>query len=239
MSLVNDPVFSKLQSQFVCGTRDITNEPYCGKSGQHAADGAAIKTTNGAGPHNLQLFVLAPDGTVMHCLPGYWSSEDLSHELELAQDLYQVWKNPQLSKPQKDQMFRQMQMAHLNEHSPLMVRRSRMQSFDQQFEAKHRPYQSDTIKNPQMAIQFAGTKDPRYARDAFKTTDQIMHERMSQRPFVAYEQFDVAAYSDYGKQRYDKNEDRRDEFGNMPQKTAILKQRFEQRQNKRKAGRSA
>jgi hypothetical protein len=42
---------------------------------------------------------------------------------------------------------------------------------------------------------------------AMKTTDEIMHERMAMRPFVPYEQFDVAAYSNYGKPKYDKHED--------------------------------
>jgi hypothetical protein len=39
-----------------------------------------------------------------------------------------------------------------------------------------------------------------------KTVDQVVHERMAQRPFVTYEQFDVAEFPDYGKLRYDKHE---------------------------------
>ena len=37
-----------------------------------------------------------------------------------------------------------------------------------------------------------------------------MHERMSLRPFIPYSQFDVATYVDYGRPKYDKNEDFRD-----------------------------
>lgn len=221
MSLASEPVLSKLQSQFVCGTKDITNEPYCGRSGRHQPDGKAIKTTNGAGPHNLQLFVLAPDGTVLHCLPGYWAPNDLVHELELGQELYHVWKNPTLSRSQKNQMFSQMQLAHYRQHPPDMSRRSNMQGFDQKFEARRRPYQSDTVKNPQLAIQALQSNDNKLLRQAFKTTDQILHERMAQRPFVPYGQFDVAAYSDYGRQKYDKNEDLRDESGRLPMKNAM------------------
>ncbi len=221
MSLSSEPILAKLQSEFVCGTRDIANEPYCGVSGRHAPGGKAIKTSNGAGPHNLQLFMLAPDGTVLHCLPGYWAPQDLAHELDLGSDLYRVWKNPSLSRGQKNRLFSQMQLAHMQEHPPDMVMRSKMQSFDQKFEAKHRVYQSDTVKNPQLAIQALQTNDPRMLRDAFKTTDEILHERMAQRPFVPYEKFDVAAYSDYGRQKYDKNEEMRDANGQLPIKTAM------------------
>jgi hypothetical protein len=215
VSLSQEPVFSELKNKFVCTSKDITNEPYCGKSGRHAPTGKGISTTNGAGPHNLQLFVLAPDGTVLHCLPGYWAPQDLVHELKLAEDLFTVWKNPQLSRGQKNQMFKQMQLSHLNEHPTDMVRRSRMQGFDQKFEAKNRPYQSDTVKNPQLAVQALAQNNNKLLAQAFKTTDQIAHERMAQRPFVPYSQFDVAVYTDYGKQRYEKNEDFRDMSGQL------------------------
>jgi len=39
-----------------------------------------------------------------------------------------------------------------------------------------------------------------------KTVDQVVHERMARRPFVTYEDFDVASYVDYGQLRYDKHE---------------------------------
>jgi hypothetical protein len=39
-----------------------------------------------------------------------------------------------------------------------------------------------------------------------KAVDQVVHERMARRPFVAYESFDVENFSDYGKMRYDKHE---------------------------------
>ena len=51
----------------------------------------AVFTTNGAGPHNIQMFVLAPDGTVLTCLPGYWQSDDLAGELNLAEDLFKLF----------------------------------------------------------------------------------------------------------------------------------------------------
>lgn len=215
MSLSQDPAFSELKTKFVCGTKDIEHEPYCGKSGRHAPDGKGINTTNGAGPHNLQLFVLAPDGTVLHCLPGFWNASDLTQELQLAQQLYQVYKDPHLTRGQKNQMFSQMQLNHVATHSPMMVKRSKMQGFDQKFEAKHRPYQSDTVKDARLAVQALQMNDNKLLNQAFKTTDQITHERMSKRPFLPYQQFDVAAYTDYGRQKYEKNEDYRDLSGKL------------------------
>ena len=41
----------------------------------------AVGTTNGAGGHNVQIFVLSPDGVVLHALPGFWHPEDLVREL--------------------------------------------------------------------------------------------------------------------------------------------------------------
>lgn len=215
MSLTSEPAFSTLKANFVCGVKDISHEAYAGVSGKHSTSGQGINTTNGAGPHNLQLFVLAPDATVLHCLPGYWSAKDLVYELGLAQELMAVWSNNKLSPSQKNEIFTQMHRGHLGEHPRDMKRRSRMQSFDAKFEAKQRPYVSDTIKNPSLAIQTLENKDKVLFAQAFKTTDEIMHERMAQRPFVNYHRFDVAKYSDYGRQKYDKHEDARDMSGKI------------------------
>lgn len=214
MSLSSDPALSVLKNYFVCGYKDITGQPYSGVSGRHEVGRQAINTTNGAGPHNLQLFVMAPDGTVLHCLPGFWNPADLVQELELANDLYTVYKNPSMTRSAKEAAFRQMQLAHVQEHSPLMVRRSRMQGFDQKFEAKHRLYTSDTIANPTLVAQNYVEKGP-MSPAGFKTTDQIVHERMSQRPFVPYERFDTAQFVDYGRPKYEKHEDHRDQNGRL------------------------
>lgn len=218
MSLSSELILGKLQSQFVCGTKDIANEPYCGVSGRHDPSGQAIRTTNGAGPHNLQLFMMAPDGTVLHCLPGFWAPSDLAREMDFGLQMYQLWKDPSLSVAQKKQVFQRVQLAHQHEHPPEMVMRSNMQGFDQKFEAKNRLYKSDTVKNPNLAIQALQTNDNKLLKQAFKTTDQIVHERMASRPFVPYSQFDVAVFSDYGRQKYEKHEDERDMLGRLPPK---------------------
>lgn len=227
MSLSQEPALSVLRDEVVCGYRDISSEPYSGFSGSHKVGGNAINTTNGAGPHNLQTFLLAGDGTVMHCLPGYWNPSDLVREVAFAARIHDLYTNPHYSSTQKKQLFQQMQMAHIDEHPASMVMRSRMQSFDQEYEAEHRLNTSDTILDRGAALGVlnkkrgngqAGQRNQRNqgrmsASNAFKTTDRILHERMASRPFVPYSKFDVAVFSDYGRPLYDKNEDFRNARG--------------------------
>ena len=157
MSLSQEPALSVLKNELVCGYRDISKERYAGFSGKHDVDGNAAVTTNGAGPHNLQTFLLSSDGTVLTCLPGYWNPQDLVREVEFAGRLDDLWKNPGYSVSQKKQMYREMQLAHVSEHPMQMVARSRMQGFDMKYEAKNRPYASDTILDSRMAMQILNT----------------------------------------------------------------------------------
>jgi len=199
-------MFSELKTDFVCGYRDITGEPWAGKSDSHPLDGQAYIANNGAGAHNIQLFFLTPDGVVLHCLPGYWNSEDLAGEALLAQQLNQVWQNPSLSPEQKDKIFHDWQLRHVQEHSVAMKERSKLEGFDMKHEAHKKGAVSDVIDAPLLIT------DPKMPpKEAFKTTDVIVHERMALRPFVKYADFDVAAFSDYGQQRYDKNENKHGE----------------------------
>lgn len=207
MSLSQDPAFSVLKNYMVCGYRDITGESFAGMSGRHEREGKAVNTSNGAGPHNIQMFILSSDGVVLTCLPGYWSAQDLLTEVRFAAQVDQVWKDKRLSKPQKDQMFTRMHMAHVAQHPKGMVNRSRLQGFDAKYEAE-KP-NSDVIRHPEMLAAASWGEGSHLNMQAFKTTDEIMHERMAKRPFMTYSRFDVAAYSDYGKWQYDKHEDAR------------------------------
>ena len=207
MSLSRDPAFSLLQSRFVCGWRNIANEPWAGRSGVHEIGNPAVYTTNGAGPHNIQMFVLNPDGTVLHVLPGYWDPRDLAVELQFAEQLNRVWTDPNLTRAAKDRRFHDMQIQHIFRHGQQLVDRSVMQKFDEQFELRWRPDTSDTILRP-TSLQPA-FRPPQRPREpgVFKTTDQIVHERMAARPFIPYEKFDTAAFVDYGRPKYDKRGD--------------------------------
>lgn len=213
MSLSSPQVIDYLRDNYVCGTRDISGLPYAGVSGRHEINGNAVGTTNGAGPHNIQMFVLAPDGTVLHCLPGYWSPQDLVYELDFAKSLTKVWNSRQSPEAKKSQ-FARLHLAHIKEHPAAMSQRSRMQGFDQLYELKNRFATTDTIANKALAA--SALKDHMKIPDgAFKTTDVIMHERIAKMPFEPYSDFNVMAFSDYGKIQYDKQEDYRNVRGEV------------------------
>ena len=183
-------------------------EPYAGNSGTHTTRGNAVDTTNGAGAHNIQMFIMNPDGTVLHCLPGYWNPRDLAGELQFAQKLNDLYLNQSLSPVEKKTAYSRMQLDHVHMHSSDMVARSQLQHFDMKHEAMN-PH-SDAVKN--RALLADGQWGPaQYA--AFKTTDEILHERMAARPFLTYDKFDVARFADYGTSTYDKHEDSLDETG--------------------------
>jgi hypothetical protein len=98
-----------------------------------------------------------------------------------------------------------MQLAHIAEHSKGENKRSHMQGFDEQYEAKNNP-NSDFFYNPR-AI------DPKTGQTPgtnIKSIDIVYHERMADRPFVPYDKFDVAQFASYGKLKYDKQEMFRD-----------------------------
>jgi hypothetical protein len=214
VSLSQEPVFSVLKQYFVCGVRDISGLPFSGFSEAHRPDGVAVNTSNGAGPHNIQLFILSADGTVLTCLPGFWGPQDLVGELQLAEDLNRVWLDPNLSRTQKDNLFRNLQLRHISQHSPQMVSRSQMQGFDKKYEVQHRLRYSDAIADRNLAAE--DLQPGGHAPDsAFKTTDVIMHERMANQPFVPYDQFNIASFIEYGRPNYDKNENMRSANGQM------------------------
>lgn len=210
MSLSSEPVFSLLKNSYIVGYKNIDNARYAGASGKHRPDEPAVDTTNGAGPHNIQLFVLNADGTVLSCLPGYWHAQDLAKELELAQKLNKIWEDPSLSREQKDKLWKEMQLAHLQEHDHGLHNRSRMQGFDVQYEAKNRPG-SDFFYNSRAINPATGATPDRNV----KTVDIVMHERLATRPFEQYKAFDVASFFDYGKPIYDKHEQFLDASGKI------------------------
>jgi len=197
-------VLNTLKNEFVCGFKNITGASYAGKSGQHDTDAPAVVTTNGAGPHNVQMFILSSDGTVLHCLPGYWAPLDLVQEIRFALNLDKTWKNDQLSRTSKDRLFKQANLAAVRMVPKDMLERSHLQSFD----AKH-----EEAKAHSDFKYKAGDYHPAIhlaKHNNLKTTVQVVHERMAQRPYVAYEEFDVEKFSDYGKMRYDKKEETRE-----------------------------
>lgn len=166
--------------------------------------GPAVDTTNGAGPRNVQLFVLAPDGTVLHCLPGYWAQEDLVPELDMAERLMHIWSDTSIAADQKTNLFATENMRHLEAHSQATHDRSHLQGFDMMHIYNNRKGAlADAVKDQEMLA----TADSHHLPwEAFKTTDVLLHERMSKRPFVAYASFDTGDFVNYGTNHYDKDE---------------------------------
>jgi len=155
------------------------------------------------------MFVLTPDGTVLHCLPGYWHSGDLASELKFAQKLNAVWNDAFMTAEEKNARFKELNLRQISLEPPGMSKRSHMQGFDLQYEAKNRPH-SDFFKDPDKV-------HPKMAKgdDNVNTVDIVMHERMAARPFVAYKKFDTANYCCYGKNEYDKHEQFRTADGSI------------------------
>src|SRR5262249_843547 len=146
VSLSNESVLKALKTGFVCGYKNITGEPYAGRSGRHDPNAPAVLTTNGAGPHNVQMFFLSKDGTVLQCLPGFWAPQDFLYEMRFALGLNKVWQNDQLSLESKKRLFTQSQLQDIPRHPADMVARSHLQSFDAKEEAKKK--QSDFQLRP-------------------------------------------------------------------------------------------
>lgn len=149
------------------------------------------------------MFVLAPDGTVLHCLPGYWDANDVMRELDLAERLLSVWEDHSIHPEQKRKLFAAEHLRHISAHPRDTADRSELQGFDKLHVFQNRNTLGYAIKNADL-LQGA---DPHYLpAEAFKTTDVIMHERISERPFAAYASFDIPSYVSYGCHHYDKNE---------------------------------
>jgi hypothetical protein len=203
VTLSHDALIRTLNSKFVCGFKNIKDEPYCDKSGKHDPNTPAVVTTNGAGLHNVQIFVLNSDGIVLHCLPGFWTPGDLLYELQFAQSLDRIWKDPLLSQEVKDKRFKEANLKHARAHPLDMRTRSHLQGFDEKKERKkaESDFKVQAGQQPAVLVTKRGLK-----LSDMKTVDQVVHERMAQRPFVPYEEFDVAVFVDYGQLRYDKHE---------------------------------
>ena len=217
-----------LKSDFVVGWRNIITEKYVGESFGYTCDQTSVGTTNGAGPHNVQIFVLSPDLTVLHALPGFWHPQDLAQELEFSKTLYRLWNDEGRSRQEKDALFAQMQLAEFKNHSKSTTIRSSWQGFDARNEQKRRG--AGKVRDTFLTSADGSVRERR-GRPRMKPLNQLVHERMAQRPFVKFEDFDVAVFADYGRILYDNNRrvDGRGEVFMTPRKVEKQKQRQERR----------
>lgn len=214
-------MFTDLKENWIVAWHNIIAEEYVGDSHGYTEEDTAIGTTNGAGPTNTQIFMLSPDGVVLHALPGFWHAEDLAREMKLAKQLWAVWKDGTLTREQKDKAFAAMQIEAYKNHPQATTLRSRWQGFDARNEHKRVALgiQRDTVKGAPVQrkltdaqraeVESKMAKLKTAEKDApkiqLKPINQLVHERMSVRPFVKYEAFDTADFADYGRRYYDNN----------------------------------
>jgi len=202
VSLPNDAVYPILRNDFVLGWKNIRREEYVGASFGYTKKHGCVGTTNGAGAHNVQIFVLSPDLVVLHALPGFWHPEDLARELQFAKALLRLWEDDTRTDTQKRDMCSRLQLTELRYQPAAMYARSDWQEFDKSREgAALARKDRDTFKH---------TKDGEVKRDArgapvLKALNVLTHERMAQRPFLKFEEFDFARFIDYGRKFYDNN----------------------------------
>jgi hypothetical protein len=223
VSLSEDGVIERLRDRFVCVWRNIEGkEAYAGQSNKHGVANIAAATTNGAGHHNVQMLLCAPDGRVLHALPGYWDPAALRHELDFALELLALDRDAALSERGKAERFTLAHLAHIETHAAIGIAdRSTLQHFDAAHESA-KPH-SDFFLEP--AAPGGGAKavshvaaaesrttraDPRPTPAArilplrpLKTVDRVVHERMAKRPLLRREAFDIAGFIDMGVLHYD------------------------------------
>ena len=185
-----------LRDDFVLGWKNILREPYVGDSFGYSSRQTSLGTTNGAGPHNVQIFVLSPDLVVLHALPGFWHPDDLARELRLGLVLSRLWADQGRTRGEKDNMFARLHAAELARQTDLTTARSAWQHFDASAE-RRRP---DRGSRDTFLVADDGRTEP-------KPINWLVHERMALRPFVPFEDFDVESYVDYGREFYDNNKD--------------------------------
>lgn len=191
-----------LSDRFVIGWQNIEKQSFVGVSHGYKCDQTAIGTTNGAGGRNVQIVVMATDGTVVHALPGYWSAEDLLPELRLALDLHDLYRSEEHTAAQKRVMFSTLHKSFLRNLSPEAIARSRWQDFDQWEESNR----GKTAVRDTFALDDMG--QPMFdanGRAALKPVVQVVHERLMQRQWKKLADFGMESFVDYGRAFYDNN----------------------------------
>ncbi len=187
MTLSDAKVKKLINHNFVCGWRNIAEQTaYAGKSNRHPPTSAAMQVNNCSGSHNVQMFLMTPDARVLHCLPGYWSPKHFLHEVEFSLQLASLYNKKKLSSVARNEKYLDLHLTHAYSHDSHLQHDSKLQGFDR----KH------VEKNTK---DFKRTKG---YKTGLKTPDQVIHERMAERPFVPFEKFDIASYINLGLKKY-------------------------------------
>jgi hypothetical protein len=198
-------VLPLLATDFVVGWQDSEGEDHVGYSHGYAPRQSALGTTNGAGGHNVQIFVLSADRVVLHALPGFWHPDDLVRELRFAQVLARLWADDAKTTGDKWRIARRLQLRAAESVPADTEARSAWQPFDA-FHEQGRVAEGarDTfVCGDDGTLQLDENGRPRLV-----SIPVLMHRRMADRPFVPFDAFDTAAFCDYGRYLYDLNEGR-------------------------------
>jgi len=188
VTLSNDNVIDKLKKTFVCSWKNIKGQtPYAGTSNTHMPENPAMEVTNCAGHHNVQMFFLTSDGRVLHCLPGYWNPKHFVEELDVATELAKIYYRKDISVAERNEKFLDLHLRHSVEHSAEMREASAHQGFDKMNLEKR---ESSDFHRKEGFVR--GLKRP----------DQVIHERIAERPFVPLASVDVKKLIDMGQRQY-------------------------------------
>ncbi len=178
-----------LKTKFLCGWKDISGARYAGTSTRHQTGAPAQLVNTCSGHKNVQMFFMTSDGTLLHCVPGFWQPKNWLMEAKLALSLNKLYHNKRLSIVQRNDAFLKAHLSHHRDaHTSGLRYGSQLQGFDVSKE-RHNP-NSD----------FNRTSGP--LKGSMKTVDQVVHERLAARPFMTFETFDIAAFVEFGNSDY-------------------------------------
>jgi len=226
VTLPDERVYEMLQNDFVLGWSNNQREEYTGSSRGYHKQQTAIGTTNGAGGHNVQIFVLSADKVVMHALPGFWHPDDFVSELRFAQVMHRLWRDDSRSLGEKWTMFRRLHEARLKRPSPATTARSCWQGFDFRTELQR----IAGGESRDTAVVHYG------AQPTAKPINVLVHERLAMHPFEPFEAFDVGSFVDYGQRYYDNNRgyDKKSRRFRTAERLALVRAHREAREKRRR-----
>jgi len=188
VTLPNKNVMPLLRNNFVMAFKNIDGKTrYAGKSNKHMPTMAAQKIYNCTAAKNIQMFILTEDGKIVHCLPGFWDVKPFIAEVQFAMKLNKIYKS-KMSIADRNEKFLDAHLTHALHHDAKTIGASKHQGFDKKY------------------LERTGNKDFQRAKGfqskGLKRSDQVMHERMAERPFLAFEKFNVAKFVEMGRRVY-------------------------------------
>ncbi len=187
VTLSDRQVNSFLRRNFVCGWKNIAGAPYAGTSNSHLPSYSAKRVSNCSGHHNIQMFFMTKDAKVVHCLPGFWDARNFMMEAQFAKSLNRIYHSSS-SVVRRNNKFLDLHLEHALEHSHDLADASQLQGFDK--------------KNIERRADSDFKREDGFITGELKTGDQVMHERMAERPFLNFEEFHIPSFIDMGRKKY-------------------------------------